>query len=134
MEYICHKPFRRKGALGNKFFIKKGKTFNTIGDFIVSQDNKPICAVTSRVAYQHFARNDDHQGIQRGDLTYKIAFLERQPDEKIGFRFTPEERELLQTEYPQFLKQDCQYLVFNYDFFNANIDQLQELYDKLERK
>ena len=131
MQYICHRKYRKKGASGKKYYIKKGKTFNSVGKFIV-KDSELICAITSQDAYQYFARNDDNNGIQRGKLTYEIAFAPRRPDQKIGFRFTDKQREMIETEYPQFVRPDTDFLIFSYDFFNADIQPLRELSAKLK--
>lgn len=133
MQYVCHQIYNKKGACGRKFFIKKGETFNTIGPFI-SVDNRAICTVTSEDAYRHFARNDDGQGLYRGELTYFIAFSKRHPNKDNGYRFTDEEAEMLVNEYERFLVAEADTILFNYDFFNAEIGVLEELKNKLEVK
>lgn len=131
MKYVCHRSFRGKGASGKKYFIKKNKELEVAGNFI-TRDVEAICYTTSQVAYEHFARNDDGRGLERGDLTYRIAFSDRHPNEDNGFRFTPEEIEMLETEYDYFLLKGPDSILFNFEFFNADIDKLQELADRLE--
>lgn len=48
------------------------------------------------------------------------------------YRFTEAEIEMLRTEYNRFLVDDRVAVIFNYDFFNADIDELKELYERLE--
>ena len=130
MNYICHKRYKKKGASGDNYNIKYGTELNTISNFIVI-DNKAICSTNSLDAYMYFSRNDDGYGFERGKLTYAIAFSDRKPNVNNNFRFTPEERDMLYREYPHFINTNLDFIIFNYDFFNANIEELQTLYNKL---
>lgn len=130
MKYICHKEYKKMGASGDIYNFKREIELNTIGDFI-AYENKAVCSVRSADAYMYFARNDDDKGLERGKLTYAIAFSQRKPNKANKFRFTPEERDMLYLEYPHFLKTELYFIVFNYDFFNAEIEELQGLYNKL---
>lgn len=130
MEYICHRPYNKKGASGKFYNLKPGARFDTIGKFIAYR-NAAICTTTSEDAYRYFARNDDGQGMKRGKLTYEIAFSERKPNEEDGYRFTPKEREILSTDYARFIRQDSDMIIFNSDFFNAEISELEEIREKV---
>ena len=131
MKYICHKRYRKTGASGKEYNIRYGTEFSTVGAFI-ADGPEAICAVGSEDAHRHFARNDDGMGLQRGQLTYRIAYADRRPNKNNGFRFTPEEIEMLETEFPHFLRDDVDTILFNHDFFNADVRDLQELIRRLE--
>ena len=91
-----------------------------------------MCSINSSDAYRYFARDDDGQGMERGRLTYAIAYAPRHPNKDNGFRFTEAERDMLENEYGDWLRNDTSTLIFNYDFFNAEVGELQKLYDRLE--
>ena len=128
MEYICHHRFKGITAGAGEMNIPFGSKFQTIGKFIATPDAKGICYITSDAAYRHFARNDDGKGLKRGALTYAIAYAKRERKHKDGhvFRLSEGEIEMLMRDYPHFLK-DTETILFNHVFFNAEINELQEL-------
>lgn len=129
MEYICHRRYKKTGASGKEYNFRRGTKLETISNFIALNDGA-VCSAKSLDAFQYFSRNDDGRGLERGDLTYAIAFSPRKPNKDNDFRFTDKEREMLCKEYKHFLK-DMDFIVFNYDFFNAEIEELQKLADRL---
>lgn len=131
MEYICHKRFKGIGASGKEYLIRRKEKLQSVGRFI-SLGAEAVCVPSSENAYKYFARNDDGNGLRRGELTYRIAYSPRHPNENNGYRFTDAEREMLETEYSHFLRQDVDTIVFNYDFFNADIEELEEIARRLE--
>ena len=108
----------------------------TAGDFIITTEGKPICYATSEAAKMHFARNDDGQGLERGKLTWAIAYSKRVRTGPNGRqqRFTEEEIELLERKWAHFLRQDVEVILFNEDFFAAAVPELKELADALHIK
>lgn len=131
MKYICHKKYNKKAACGEELLVCVDDELETVGPFI-AQNEKAVCAITSEDAYVYFARNDDGNGRKRGNLTYKIAYAPRHPNKDNGFRFTEEEIEMLEENYSKYLRKDSNTIIFNYDFFNASIEDLQEIYNRLE--
>ena len=83
-----------------------------------------------------FARNDDGQGLERGKLTWAIAYSQRVRTGPNGRqqRFTEEEIELLERKWAHFLRQDVEVILFNEDFFAAAVPELKELADALHIK
>ena len=81
--------------------IPYGTEMETAGDFIITTEGKPICYATSEAAKMHFARNDDGQGLERGRLTWAIAYSQRVRTGQNGRqqRFTEEEIELLERKW-----------------------------------
>ena len=137
MEYITHHRFKEIGACGKLLNIPYGTTLEMIGGFIATSDSKAICYPTSENAHKHFSRNDDNNGLERGVLTYAIAFGKRKPansKDKQIYRFSNEEIRLLETRWKHFLKDDVDVILFNHEFFNADIEELREMAKSLKIK
>lgn len=129
MEYIVHHRYRGKTACAKEVNIPYGTTFETIGNFI-AMDNAALCYTTSEVAHKYFARNDDGKGLRRGALTYEIAYSNRERYNKDGNRrqrFTDDEIELIEKKWNKFLIPDIDVILFNHDFFNADVDELEQM-------
>ena len=126
MEYIVHRRYKGRAACGDDVNFPYGSKFNTIGKFI-AYNNKAICATTSEVAHMYFARNNDGQGLLRGKITWAIAFkpVDRSNGER--FRLTEKQREILCNKWERFLIPNIDFVLFNNDFFNAEIIELKQL-------
>lgn len=131
MNYITHRRFK-KTAICGKVNLRYGTPVISDGGLICKLDGEPICFATSENAKLHFARNDDGMGLERGALTYAIAYGKRKGIK--GFRFTEAEREMLAKDYPHWLRQGVDFLLFNNDFFAAPVEELRELADRLKIK
>lgn len=136
MKYITHHRYKELAAFGQRLNIPYGTELETAGDFIITPDGKPICYQTSENAKIHFARNDDGRGLERGGLTYAIAYSNRQRSGADGRRqrFADEEIELLERDYGHWLRQDVDVILFNEAFFAAQPEELQRLADALKIK
>lgn len=132
MTYITHRRYRKVAACGEQLNIPYGTELEVIGSYIVL-GAKAVCNVRSDDAYRYFARNDDGKGIERGLLTYAIAYRPRDANRPDGldFRFTDEEIGMIVRDYPYFVKDTEGFIHFNYDFFNADVDVLNEFNKKL---
>lgn len=127
IEYIAFRDYKGASITSKIEIIKKGEKFQLIAGRIATLDNPPrsICLLDSHIAHEYFARNDDGNGMLRGAITYAIAFSERMIPSDIGvFRFSEEEQEIIRNEYSRFLRDDSDAILFNSDFFNADIDEL----------
>jgi len=129
--YICTKTYHGSTEAGTQVHIRRGEILPCIAGRI-ARHNASVCLVTSYVAHQHFAINDDGRGMERGLLTYAIAFEHREREHEDGhiFRFSQEELDMLCAEYPHWLKQQAP-LLFNHSFFEADVDELKELAERL---
>lgn len=131
MDYIVHHRCREAGATGETLNIPYGSTFGTIGDFIATPEGKAICYTTSELAHKYFSRNDDGRGLERGKLTYAIAYSPRvrysSDKEKRKQRFTDDEIRTLETNWGHFLLPDVETILFNHAFFNAEPEELAQL-------
>ena len=130
MKYITHRRFKKLSALGKQLNIPYGTELETTNDCtIVTPKGEPVCYTTSENAKLHFARNNDGRGLERGKLTYAIAYAKRGKGN--GFRFSDSEIKMLKRDWSHFLRQDVDTIIFNEDFFAADVDELQRLADAL---
>ena len=129
--YICTHEFNGIAETGKQVNIKPGEKLKCIAGRI-AKDNASVCLTTSYVAHKYFAIDDDNQGAERGRLTYEIAFAprEREHDDGYIYRFSQEELDMLCESYPHWLKQQAP-LLFNQAFFDAPVDELKILAEKL---
>ena len=73
--------------------------------------------------------------MERGKLTYEIAFADRRrynKDKTRRQRFTDEEIELLCEKWSKWLIPDIDVVLFNHAFFNGNILELRQLASELK--
>lgn len=70
MKYIVHQRYRGKSLCGD-INIPAMTECESVGRFITI-DGKPICAITSEVAHQYFAINEDGEGMTRGRFIIAI--------------------------------------------------------------
>ena len=131
MDYITHRRFKANAMCG-RINLRYGTRVMSEGGLICKPDGGPICFATSENAKLYFARNDDGMGLERGALTYAIAYGRRRG--MAGQRFSDAERETLMRDYPHWLRQDTDYLLFNNDFFAAPVEELRELANRLKIK
>ena len=133
MTYIIHHRYRGKTACAKEVNVPYGTEFEG-KDNMILDGSSLFCYTTSEVAHKYFARNDDGQGLRRGALTYEIAYSNRERFNKEGNRrqrFTDEEIEMLERNWSKFLIPDIDVILFNHDFFNAEIEDLEKLADAL---
>lgn len=132
MKYVTHHRFKELALFGERLNIPYGTELDTEGYSIVMPDGRAICYSTSENAKKHFARNDDGRGLERGALTYAIAYSRR--DAGNGFRFSEAEAEILTRDWGHFLRPDVDVILFNEDFFAAEPEELQKLAAALKIK
>lgn len=132
MKYVTHHRFKELALCDERLNIPYGTELDTEGYSIVMPDGRAICYSTSENAKKHFARNDDGRGLERGALTYAIAYSRR--DAGNGFRFSEEEAEILTRDWGHFLRPDVDVILFNEDFFAAEPEELQKLAAALKIK
>lgn len=132
MTYITHHRFRYTALCGDRLNLSYGTELECMGDTLVTCDGRSVCYRTSENAKRHFARNDDGKGLERGQLTYAIAYSGRNAGN--GFRFSEDEAKLLTRDWSHFLRTDLDFILFNNDFFVADIEELQRLANALKIK
>lgn len=128
-EYITHTRFDGKDINGREILIRRGHKLERKGELLY-YDERPVCVHRSLVGKQHFAINDDGLGLERGNLTYAIAYSPRvrhSDDGERQQRFTDAELETLNTKWVEYLKPNVDMLLFNDKFFELSPDVLKEI-------
>lgn len=129
IEYVSNARFHKKGINGNEFNIPFGAPCIS-KENIIFFENRPICFITSQLAYDYFSRNDDGQGIKRGELVSKIiSTLSNKKDGKYQNRWD----KLWEDEYCHKFrrKEHSDHWLWNFDFYNAEIEDLQYILNKI---
>ena len=129
MEYITHTRFDGKTMQGEAALIRRGDRLERRGDLLFYK-GKPVCVYRSLIGKQHFAINDDGKGLERGDLSYAIAYAHRVNHDgggDIQQRFTDSEIEILVRDWREYLKPDCDTILFNDKFFELEPEILRQI-------
>lgn len=126
MEYIVVKRFKEKGICGD-LNLRYGTVCHVHNDFIYCEQGI-ICAITSQNAYDYFARNDDGQGLRRGQLISSILHKLRKRDDDYQKRWDEiwEDESLLKFKRPE-----LDDWIWNYEFYNAEIKNLEYILNKV---
>ena len=128
-EYITHERYDGKDLNGNSILIRRGKRLERRGDTLYYSDT-PICIYRSFVGKKYFAHNNDGFGLERGKLTYAIAYSARlrySDDAESQQRFTDEEIKILRSKWAQYLKPNVDTLLFNDKFFELSPEVLKQI-------
>lgn len=120
MKYITFKRFKGAGLNGD-VNIPFGTELSEFENMIY-YDKKPLCYATSQNAHEHFARNDDGQGLQRGKLTQTIIATLSKKDDLYQDRWDNIWEDILCKPYRNTNFDD--YWLWNDEFFKAEIDTL----------
>ena len=133
MQYIAHNRYKGKDINGNDVLIRRNKLLERKGD-VLFYNNIPICIYRSLIGKQYFANNEDGNGLRRGIITYTLAYEPRVCYSDDGIkkqRFTDEQLEILNTQWKQYLKPNCDMLLFNDEFFEEDVSILQQIADSI---
>ena len=124
MDYICFRRFKQN-ALCGEVNIPYGTKLYEINN-IISYWGNHICYIKSQNAYDYFARNDDGNGLKRGKLTAEIIkLLNNRKDRKYQDRWDRIWSDLSLLKYKRPEHDD--YWLWNFDFFNASIEELNRI-------
>lgn len=117
MEYIVYKRFKTKAICGD-VNIPAQTDIDKIGAYLC-HDGKALCVATSENAHTYFMRNDDGNGMERGDLIDHIKKALRKDTSKWEKVWNDEVcQKYRRTEH-------ADHWLWNHDFYNASIDDLQ---------
>ena len=72
MRYIVTRRFRGKAICG-EVNLPYGTACETQDGYLILDDGRRLCAVTSQNAYDYFSSNDDDHGLERGKLVEEIT-------------------------------------------------------------
>lgn len=120
MKFIIHKRFKGKAICG-EVNLPYG-TEVQCEDGILTIEGNPLCSDHSQNAYEYFARNDDGNGLERGKLTKDIIKTLSKRDKFYQDRWNKVWEDALCQKYKRTEYED--YWLFNYDFYNAPIEDL----------
>jgi len=122
MDYIVHRRLRRTAICGD-VNLPYGTVLEEAEGYLY-YDGMPICAARSQTAKEYIAWNGDGRGLERGKLTYAIAF---RGADRPGCRFDPKQREIICEKYSRYLRPEHDVILFNDEFFMADIEALTEM-------
>ena len=134
MNYVCHHPYDGPTLDNTGVFIKRGEPLDRQGAMLYYQGH-PVCVWRSLNGKKHFALDTDGKGLERGDLTYALAYAPRNdPWTPRGprQRFTDAEIRVLLVCYEQYLKKGCDVVMFNDMFFEESPENLRRLAKSLD--
>ena len=124
-DYIVIKRFNSKAICGD-INLPYGTECTAI-DNMIYFEGSPLCSITSQSAYDYFARNDDHLGLKRGDLTK--AIIKKMSKDKEGELW---EKLWSDEKCAKFKREEYDdYWLWSFDFYNAEIDELQYICEKI---
>lgn len=130
MKYITHTRFKGRALCGD-VNLPAMTECDTYGDYII-HGNKAICLATSENAHQHFARNDDGCGMERGRLTKAIQRVLARRDEQYQARWDKVWADAVCRKYRR--KDYDDYWLWSHEFFGAEIEDLLHIADIIKGK
>ena len=131
MKYVAHRDYSGMTLDSSKVTVKIPKgTSLECKDRLIWYDGVAVCMKDSYTGHRHFARDDDGRGLERGELTYKLAYAPR-IIEGTGYRFTDEERKMISEKYSRWLKPKLCAILFNDNFFSADVDELKKFAERI---
>lgn len=121
--YITTKRFAGDAICG-RISIPYGAKLEVVDGFIVCEHG-PVCAVTSQNAYDHFSQDDDGRGLERGELVQDILrrlCRLKQTDTRYQHVWDKIWADARLRKYKR--PEHADYWLWNYDFYNASIEDL----------
>lgn len=121
--YIVTKKFSGHAICGD-IVLQAGTQLTTSQGYILCPQGL-VCVVTSQNAYDYFSQNDDGNGIERGKLVHdilrRIHKLKKQKERNdIIWGKIWEDPRCLKFKRPE----HADHWLWNYDFYNADIEDL----------
>lgn len=121
MNYIAYKTFEGKALCGQTIVPKEAECL--CPQSIIKYNDKAICFNTSANAHEYFMRNDDGNGIERGDLINHIFALLNTDDEALAkARWETVEADETCKKYRKDNTPGT--WLWNHEFYNADITDL----------
>ncbi|MCD7709545.1 MAG: hypothetical protein LUI02_06700 [Clostridiales bacterium] len=129
MRYIVGKRYK-KLCIQGEINLPRLTTVDTVtydkGAEVLVDGEKRICLTTSSDAHEYFARDDDGRGLDRYALTRAIISVLATDDKDHQARW---DRLWAREDYfGRFRKRDLgDHWIWNHDFYNASIEDLEEI-------
>ena len=123
MKYIVYKRFKGKGIGGNVNLAVGTDCVSSGG--VIYYNQKQICFDTSKNSHDHFARNDDEQGLLRGKLTQAIQKRLAKQDNNYQNRWNKIWDDTVCKQYKR--HEHLDHWLWNHEFFGAPIEDLRHI-------
>ena len=124
MDIIAYKNFK-KNCLCGYIEIQRGEEFDTIlyqnRECVCTPEKQLITFVYSKNYVDHFARNDDGNGLIRGPLAYLITHTQ----------FTDNQLDTIFKQWGRYLKEDTSITLFRNFLYEAKIETLYDIVKSL---
>ena len=137
MEIVVWKDFNDEAICGN-VELTRGTELTTVTNesgerFVAFPDGRLITRLYSYNYIEHFSRNNDGKGLERGDLVEAIAFSPRERKHSTGyvFRFSEDELDMLREKWANYLMPYTDSLLFNNEFYDAPVEDLRSIAEAL---
>ena len=129
MRYIVTRRFRGKAICG-VVNLPYGTACETQDGYLILDDGRLLCTVTSQNAYDYFSRDDDGMGLERGKLVQDIRSTLERRDAKYQARWDrlwadEGANKLRRTEHED-------YWLWSFAFYNADVNELRRIRRLLE--
>lgn len=119
-EYVCYSRYKGPSYSGN-VVVPYGAKLYSVG-YAIFLDSRMFGYTTSQACYDHFVRDDDGQGLQRGRLILTISkILYKHSDRWARLSSNLKLQKFRRPEH-----QDV--FVWNFKFYNATIEELKYIY------
>lgn len=131
--YIITKRFKGEAICGNVNLAYGTKLYHHAGAIWLDADH-PLCYDHAQNAYDYMARDDDGMGLKRGelirDIMARLAKRDSRDDPKYQARWDviwddPTLRRFKRDDFDD-------YWLWNYDFYNADIADLEYILNKIK--
>ena len=122
-KYIVTKRFKNRAICGDVNLPYGTECFveNFNDEKAICCDKGAICLVTSQNAYDYFSQNDDNNGIERGKHVHNI--INRLATSAYNDMWDKVWNDTVCQKYKRLDFED--HWLWNYDFYNANLNDLQ---------
>ena len=124
MRYIVTRRFRGRAICG-EVNLPYGTACETQDGYLVLEDGRRLCAVTSQNAYDYFSRDDDGMGRERGTLAHDIRRTLERRDAKHQARWDKLWADAGANRLRRADQKD--FWVWNHNFYNADIPDLKHI-------
>lgn len=133
-KYIAYNNYEGIDLQKNSVFIQTGTELRCFDNYLFyideSGNTHPLCYNKSQCAYEYFTQNDDSNGRIRGILLNQILCLIAQAKESDDSEiFNNCIRKILNDDRIKPLRRDEDLLIWDYGFYNADIDLLRHVMD-----
>ena len=124
MRYIVTRRFRGKAICG-AVNLPYGTACEIQDGYLILDDGRRLCAVTSQNAYDHFSRDDDGLGKERGKLVKDIRRTLERRDAKHQARWDALWADAVANRLRR--KDSPDFWIWSFDFYNADIPDLKRI-------